>query len=60
VLYLVCLLLEAQLLGFAACCVLGFRSASEVRDPFGRALVRVLAVLLAGGSLAGAAWLAWP
>jgi hypothetical protein len=59
-LYLVRLLLAAQLLGFAACCVLGFRSASAARDRFGRALVRVLAVLVAGGSLAGAAWLAWP
>jgi hypothetical protein len=40
--------------------VLGFLSAREARGRTGRALVRVVAALLVGGSLAGAAWLAWP
>jgi hypothetical protein len=53
-------ILALFLVVLAVLCTLGFLSATEVVDPIGRRIVRVLGAVLVIGSSIAAAWLLWP
>jgi hypothetical protein len=53
-------LIAPFLVALAGCFYLGFLSATEVNDPTGRMIVRVLSAVAGITSLAAALWLAWP